>query len=217
MLKHKKTLLTGALLFTGVLGMSAVDVHATESGQSIQDLRYCSINNIYTTPRKDCPLFQNRIPDSFSGKQDGTGYGRAAGPRIPNCPNYEEKQTQQTPAQPESTPQTQPAAPVEPTTTTYDTQPQDGTGYQYGQQANAVNNLQQNDTNVNNGSYGNGQQNGYVAQQNDSAPQQNNNALPQQPSNPAPQNDVRGSGTHHGLRDGTGAGGQRCRNAGHCY
>lgn len=243
-MNHKKKIVSASLLFVGMLSFITLKAEAA-AGQGVQDMRYCNINNIYKTPRTDCPLRQDRILDgldqtdserplgqrpkdgtgfragnrnnSENGKQDGSGPGRADGPRIPDCPNYEEKQAEATP---ENT--TTPA--VEPTALTYGTQPQDGTGNQYGQQNNAGNTTQQGNGYSNNAA--SGQQNGGYGVQdgsNTNGGQQNSGSSSTQSSTPAPQvggnqqNGAGRSGTHHGLRDGSGAGGQRGRNAGHCY
>ena len=115
-----------------MLGFNAIKAEAAATVQDVQNLRYCTIDNIYKTSRADCPLRQDRLLDRLdedrttrprNGKQDGTGSGRADHPRIADCPSYAAKQTQATPA---------PTA--EPTTTAYSVQPQDGTGNQYAQQ-----------------------------------------------------------------------------------
>lgn len=132
MRNHKKKLITASLLFVGMLGFNAIKAEAAATVQDVQNLRYCTIDNIYKTSRADCPLRQDRLLDRLdedrttrprNGKQDGTGSGRADHPRIADCPSYAAKQTQPTPA---------PTA--EPTTTAYSVQPQDGTGNQYAQQ-----------------------------------------------------------------------------------
>lgn len=132
MRNHKKKLITASLLFVGMLGFNAIKAEAAATVQDVQNLRYCTIDNIYKTSRADCPLRQDRLLDRLdedrttrprNGKQDGTGSGRADHPRIADCPSYAAKQTQATPA---------PTA--EPTTTAYSVQPQDGTGNQYAQQ-----------------------------------------------------------------------------------
>lgn len=238
MINHKKKLVSASLLFVGMLSFTALNAEAATTDQGVQDLRYCTINNIYKTPRADCPLRQDRILDRLdqddtrprNGKQDGTGPGRANGPRVPDCPNYEEKQ-----AQPFQAPAAEPAA------TAYAAQPQDGMGNQYGQQNNSVNNMQQGNGYGNNngaGQQGNGygndnaaavQQtggNGIQDGSNVNGGQQNNGnaATPVTPPSTTPPqtggtqpNGAGRSGTHHGLRDGSGAGGQRGRNSGHCY
>ncbi|MGL9731140.1 hypothetical protein [Enterococcus sp. DIV0756] len=132
MRNHKKKLMIASLLFVGMLGFNAIKAEAAATVQDVQNLRYCTIDNIYKTSRADCPLRQDRLLDRLdedrttrprNGKQDGTGSGRADHPRIADCPSYAAKQTQATPA---------PTA--EPTTTAYSVQPQDGTGNQYAQQ-----------------------------------------------------------------------------------
>lgn len=132
MRNHKKKLITASLLFVGMLGFNAIKAEAAATVQDVQNLRYCTIDNIYKTSRADCPLRQDRLLDRLdedrttrprNGKQNGTGSGRADYPRIADCPSYAAKQTQATPA---------PTA--EPTTTAYSVQPQDGTGNQYAQQ-----------------------------------------------------------------------------------
>lgn len=216
-MNYKKKIVSASLLFVGILSFT------TLKAEAVQDMRYCTINNIYKTTMTDCPLRQDRILDALdqtdserpkdgigfkasnrnnsgNGKQDGSGPSRADGPRIPDCPNYEEKKAEATPGN-----TTTPA--VEPTAMTYGTQPQDGTGNQHGQHNTAGNTTQQGNDYGNNGTSG----------------QQNNGSSSIQPSTPAPQvggNQQNGAGrsaTHHGLRDGSGAGGQRGRNADHCY
>lgn len=130
MMSHKKKLVSASLLFIGILSFNTLKADATTTDQNVQNLRYCTINNIYKTTRTDCLLRQDHILNRLdadgatrpqNGKKDGTGSGRADRPRSSDCPNYSTKQTQTTP---------------EPAATAYDTQPQDGTGNQYGQQNN---------------------------------------------------------------------------------
>lgn len=134
MKSHKKKLVSASLLFVGILSFTTLKADAVATNQDVQNLRYCTINNIYKTPRAECPLRQDHILNRLdedgttrpqNGKQDGTGSGRANRPRIADCPNYAAKQIQAT-----SDPAT------EPTATANNTQPQDGTGNQYGQQNN---------------------------------------------------------------------------------
>ncbi len=134
MKSHKKKLVSASLLFVGILSFTTLKADAVATNQDVQNLRYCTINNIYKTPRAKCPLRQDHILNRLdedgttrpqNGKQDGTGSRRANRPRIADCPNYAAKQTQAT-----SDPAT------EPTATANNTQPQDGTGNQYGQQNN---------------------------------------------------------------------------------
>lgn len=134
MKSHKKKLVSASLLFVGILSFTTLKADAVATNQDVQNLRYCTINNIYKTPRAECPLRQDHILNCLdedgttrpqNGKQDGTGSRRAKRPRIADCPNYAAKQTQAT-----SDPAT------EPTATANNTQPQDGTGNQYGQQNN---------------------------------------------------------------------------------
>lgn len=230
-MNYKKKIVSASLLFVGILSFT------TLKAEAVQDMRYCTINNIYKTTMTDCPLRQDRILDALdqtdserpkdgtgfkvsnrnnsgNGKQNGSGPSRTNGPRIPYCPNYEEKKAEATPGN-----TTTPA--VEPTAMTYGTQPQDGTGNQYGQHNTAGNTTQQGNDYGNNGT--SGQQNGVQDSSNTNGGQQNNGSSSIQPSTPAPQvsgNQQNGAGrsaTHHGLRDGSGAGGQRGRNVGHCY
>ncbi|MGG5373035.1 hypothetical protein [Enterococcus sp. AZ196] len=232
MMKHKKGMTSAALLFIGMLSFATLRADAAVSGEGVQNLRYCTINNIYKAPREDCPLRQNHILNGFdqrngtgaqngygNGKQDGTG--QANGPRIPNCPNYEEKQDNAT----TNTPQPNAAE-----ATNYAVQPQDGTGNQYGQQnTDAVDPQQFAGNGYGNGdNYGqagaNQQANNETAlyDQNVGGGQQNSENSAIQPSTYTPQagqnqqNGAGRAGTHHGLRDGSGAGGQRGR-GGHCY
>ncbi|MDU5333286.1 hypothetical protein [Enterococcus sp.] len=148
MVKHKKGLVSIALIFVGLTGYATLKTDAATTGQGLQNLRYCTINNIYKVSREDCPLRQDRILNGLdqknarpqngtgerrgnrnytgNGKQDGTGPRRVDGSRVPDCPNFEEKQSQNV--------QNTSTAPVtEPTN--YGTQPQEGTGNQYGQQS----------------------------------------------------------------------------------
>ena len=134
MKSHKKKLVSASLLFVGILCFTTLKTDAVATNQDVQNLRYCTINNIYKTPRAECPLRQDHILNRLdedgttrpqNGKQDGTGSRRAKRPRIADCPNYAAKQTQAT-----SDPAT------EPTATANNTQPQDGTGNQCGQQNN---------------------------------------------------------------------------------
>ena len=128
MKSHKKKLVSASLLFVGILSFTTLKADAVATNQDVQNLRYCTINNIYKTPRADCPLRQDHILNRLdedgttrpqNGKQDGTGSRRANRPRIADCPNYAAKQTQAT-----SDPAT------EPTATANNTQPQDGAGNQ---------------------------------------------------------------------------------------
>lgn len=134
MMSQKKKLVSASLLFIGILSFNTLKADAATTDQNVQNLRYCTINNIYKTTRTDCLLRQDHILNRLdadgatrpqNGKQDGTGSGRADRPRISDCPNYSTKQIQATPEQTS-----------EPAATAHDTQPQDGTGNQYGQQNN---------------------------------------------------------------------------------
>lgn len=150
MVKHKKGLVSTALIFVGMMGFATLNADAAKTGQGLQNLRNCTINNIYKMPREDCPLRQDRILNGLdqknarpqngtgvrtgnrnntsNGKQDGIGPGRIDGSRVPDCPNFEEKQSQNA--------QNTTTAPVA-EATNYGTQPQDRTGNQYGQQSSA--------------------------------------------------------------------------------
>lgn len=134
MMSHKRKLVSASILFIGIMSFNTLKADAAITDQNVQNLRYCTINNIYKTTRTDCLLRQDHILNRLdadgatrpqNGKQDGTGSGRTDRPRISDCPNYSTKQIQATPEQTS-----------EPAATAHDTQPQDGTGNQYGQQNN---------------------------------------------------------------------------------
>lgn len=225
MIKINKKVLT-AFLFVGLIGLTSIEADgATTSRQGIQELRYCTINNIYKAPQVDCPLRQDRILNQLNqdtaatnqtaarpqdgsgarlgnGKQDGTGLGRADVPRVPDCPYYEEKQIQTTPDS-----STTPAS----ETTNYGVQPQDGTGNQYGQQNTVVNNTQQSTGTNYTGNASSVQQQANESTLAQAQPSTSPSQASDQPNNSGQ------AGSHHGLRDGSGSGGQRGRNAGHCY
>ena len=97
MKSHKKKLVSASLLFVGILSFTTLKADAVATNQDVQNLRYCTINNIYKTPRADCPLRQDHILNRLdedgttrpqNSKQDGTGSRRADRPRIADCPNY---------------------------------------------------------------------------------------------------------------------------------
>ncbi|QZO10728.1 hypothetical protein [Enterococcus raffinosus] len=226
MIKINKKVLT-AFLFVGLIGLTSIEADgAATSRQGIQELRYCTINNIYKAPQVDCLLRQDRILNQLNqdtaatnqtaarpqdgsgarlgnGKQDGTGLGRADGPRVPDCPYYEEKQIQTTPDS-----STTPAL----ETTNYGVQPQDGTGNQYGQQNTVVNNTQQ----ITGTNY-TGNASSVQQQANESTSAQFQMSTLAQQAGSSQQNKTGQTSSHHGLRDGSGSGGKRGRNAGHCY
>lgn len=136
MITHKKILASYALIFIGMMGFATLTADAATTGREIQDLRYCTINNIYKVPQGDCTLCQDRfligsdqidtVKKMTTKSQDDAEQEQSIGPRIIDCPNYEGRQVQ-------ITPDTSTASASE--TTNYGSQPQDGTGEQYGQQS----------------------------------------------------------------------------------
>ena len=70
MKSHKKKLVSASLLFVGILSFTTLKADAVATNQDVQNLRYCTINNIYKTPRAECPLRQDHILNRLD--EDGT-------------------------------------------------------------------------------------------------------------------------------------------------